>query len=266
MNHRRAFTLIELLVVIAIIAILAAILFPVFAQAKEAAKKTQCLSSIKQLGTSFNIYSSDADDNVIAPSVTVGKPGGGFDFMSWDRIAQPYLKSYDILACPSDSVSPKVKAPWGATVRRSYTMPMNLGYDWTVNGDASKNFGTYGVNYSELQFPAITVQLVERDNCQTADNWDWCSVNEGMQGYWGRVKIRHNKTTPILYADTHSKASTAKNDAVVLKGYRCWEQRNQWSAADFYYSKLNANPNLYGRLPAHDGIDITCPGGTMDVP
>ncbi|MCW5938523.1 MAG: prepilin-type N-terminal cleavage/methylation domain-containing protein [Fimbriimonadaceae bacterium] len=63
MTHRRAFTLIELLVVIAIIAILAAILFPVFAQAKEAAKKTQTLSNFKQTGTSANIYITDTDDN-----------------------------------------------------------------------------------------------------------------------------------------------------------------------------------------------------------
>src|SRR4051812_29791637 len=60
---KRAFTLIELLVVIAIIAILAAILFPVFAQAKQAAKKTQTLSNLKQMGTAVAIYLTDADDN-----------------------------------------------------------------------------------------------------------------------------------------------------------------------------------------------------------
>src|SRR5687767_14851522 len=62
MNSRRAFTLIELLVVIAIIAILAAILFPVFAQAKEAAKKTTSISNHKQYGTAINIYLADYDD------------------------------------------------------------------------------------------------------------------------------------------------------------------------------------------------------------
>ncbi|MEL4411502.1 prepilin-type N-terminal cleavage/methylation domain-containing protein, partial [Shewanella algae] len=59
---KRAFTLIELLVVIAIIAILAAILFPVFAQAKAAAKKSACLSNTKQIGTAFNLYLADYDD------------------------------------------------------------------------------------------------------------------------------------------------------------------------------------------------------------
>src|SRR6201996_5203323 len=62
--HKRAFTLIELLVVIAIIAILAAILFPVFAQAKAAAKKTVDLSNLKQIGTSAFIYSNDFDDQL----------------------------------------------------------------------------------------------------------------------------------------------------------------------------------------------------------
>lgn len=69
-RHARAFTLIELLVVIAIIAILAAILFPVFAQAKEAAKKTTCTSNLKQLGTAFHIYATDYDDKF-------PNPGGG---------------------------------------------------------------------------------------------------------------------------------------------------------------------------------------------
>ena len=72
---RRAFTLIELLVVIAIIAILAAILFPVFAQAKEAAKKTQCVSNQKQLGLAFLQYANDFDD--LFPN-----PGGGTSIAS----------------------------------------------------------------------------------------------------------------------------------------------------------------------------------------
>ena len=117
---KRAFTLIELLVVIAIIAILAAILFPVFAQAKEAAKKTASLSNAKQTGTSMVIYSTDSDDRfpmatlnnngTWLPGYLVPTPGdsllsGGWDTAgaraitanSWANATHPYRKSYDLL-------------------------------------------------------------------------------------------------------------------------------------------------------------------------
>jgi prepilin-type N-terminal cleavage/methylation domain-containing protein len=72
---KKAFTLIELLVVIAIIAILAAILFPVFSQAKEAAKKTASLSNVKQLGTALQLYLGDSDD-VVPPAYYYNAPNG----------------------------------------------------------------------------------------------------------------------------------------------------------------------------------------------
>ncbi len=261
-KSRYAFTLIELLVVIAIIAILAAILFPVFAQAREKARQTSCLSNTKNLGLAFAMYSQDYDGTLIPGNVTVPGPSG-LDRVSWDRLAQPYIKNYNILSCPSDSASPKAMAPWGVAVRRSFSMPMNMGYDWSVNNDASKNYGTYAVPEAALQFPTITVHLVERNNCQRAANWDWCSVTEGMQGSWNRAHYRHSGTTNILYADGHAKAqSGGQAKAAVLPGYQCWPQRDPYSAADFYYSPMNSRPNLYGRLPTHSGIDVTCPGGT----
>lgn len=123
---RRAFTLIELLVVIAIIAILAAILFPVFAQAKEAAKKTQSLSNLKQVATSANIYSVDNDDLLMLGSTPYAPAGRWtWDFFypvpvqayTWSNSVldqqrlgnvanigfnamMPYLKNVQILDCP----------------------------------------------------------------------------------------------------------------------------------------------------------------------
>ncbi len=113
MKQKNAFTLIELLVVIAIIAILAAILFPVFAQAKEAAKKTSCLSNTKQIGLSTLLYIGDSDDNypmsVYDTDSPVGPTGvapirlglGDHAFTVYDAL-QPYMKNSQILICPSN--------------------------------------------------------------------------------------------------------------------------------------------------------------------
>jgi prepilin-type N-terminal cleavage/methylation domain-containing protein len=99
---RRGFTLIELLVVIAIIAILAAILFPVFARAREQARKITCVSNLKQLGTAVIMYAQDYDEYL--PNNWAGKK----DTMLWNDLGgsglmDPYLKNRKIWFCPSDS-------------------------------------------------------------------------------------------------------------------------------------------------------------------
>jgi len=99
---RRAFTLIELLVVIAIIAILAAILFPVFAQAKEAAKDTANLNNTKQIGLALLMYSGDADDQF--PLAQRYEPSNSIQFglSSWQYETQPYIKNWGILLHPKN--------------------------------------------------------------------------------------------------------------------------------------------------------------------
>jgi prepilin-type N-terminal cleavage/methylation domain-containing protein/prepilin-type processing-associated H-X9-DG protein len=101
----RAFTLIELLVVIAIIAILAAILFPVFAQAKASAKNTGCLSNVKQIGTSLQMYTSDYDDRFTfgIPDVWSGAPSWGSASLGWTLTLQPYTKSLPLFRSPLES-------------------------------------------------------------------------------------------------------------------------------------------------------------------
>jgi prepilin-type N-terminal cleavage/methylation domain-containing protein len=109
---KKAFTLIELLVVIAIIAILAAILFPVFGRAKESARKTACISNLKQLGTAFTMYLGDYDDRLPdRRDLKTSLPGGYRPWTTWPPsdpragwagvIMEPYLRNRDIWSCPS---------------------------------------------------------------------------------------------------------------------------------------------------------------------
>ncbi len=109
---KRAFTLIELLVVIAIIAILAAILFPVFTQAKESAKRTECLSNLRQIGVGLEMYLSDYDQRLPdRRDLKQSLPGGWKPWSTWPvsdprsgwaaMLMNPYLNNYEIWTCPS---------------------------------------------------------------------------------------------------------------------------------------------------------------------
>ncbi len=129
--QRRAFTLIELLVVIAIIAILAAILFPVFAQAKLAAKKTQALSNVKQLGLGITMYMGDSDD--LFPLAFQGTNWTGPDL--WEQRIQPYVKNIGIFASPADSFglqTPTVGSWAGVGV--SFAVNSLYGTTWEGSG------------------------------------------------------------------------------------------------------------------------------------
>ncbi len=105
-RERSGFTLIELLVVIAIIAILAAILFPVFAQAREKARTTSCLSNLKQLGTAAMMYTQDYDETLVMSWWGYGPGWSGHTYpgnQRWQDGLMPYNKSKDIYNCPSDA-------------------------------------------------------------------------------------------------------------------------------------------------------------------
>ena len=129
-SRNSAFTLIELLVVIAIIAILEAILFPVFAQAREKARSTACLSNLKQLGTATQMYVQDYDETLFfrasATNPSVSRSGAIVPSAQqppvlWWNAIQPYAKNTQILRCPSDPAPAPSKDITGAlTILRSY--------------------------------------------------------------------------------------------------------------------------------------------------
>jgi len=148
-KHRhQGFTLIELLVVIAIIAILAAILFPVFQKVRENARRASCLSNEKQLGLAFTQYFQDYDEKYPGVNATYYKAGGAFsDYKGgWANMIYPFVKSTGVYACPDDST---------ASPKCSYSM--NYAVWNNDNNDSASN----GLSLSQFSAPASTILLWE---------------------------------------------------------------------------------------------------------
>ena len=139
------FTLIELLVVIAIIAILAAILFPVFARARENARRSSCSSNLKQIGLGMMQYLQDYDE-------TFPVAISGSEDTNWANTIQPYVKSYQILQCPSESNGPELSyGQWGLS-------------DYWVNRYVcgwkyGPNYAEVGIKQAQLNASALVVLL-----------------------------------------------------------------------------------------------------------
>lgn len=159
----RAFTLIELLVVIAIIAILAAILFPVFARAKASAKNTVCLSNARQVAISVTMYSGDNDDTMpIFYAYNSQPPAGQAGHKGVEVLLLPYCKNKDVFRSPVDSGGPYLGSdvPGASTYWAAYGSSYRFTHCLfsTVAGESSQNNNVYTssdvVSAGSIEFPA----------------------------------------------------------------------------------------------------------------
>lgn len=179
-RRNRGFTLIELLVVIAIIAILAAILFPVFARARENARRASCMSNMKQLGLSFMQYTQDYDEQLPINSYPQGANGNSAGAHSWDVCLAPYAgvkvqagSSASIFRCPSDVANDNT---------RSYAVPYYG--DYGPGGAPTMVFGEVGgelvgVKIAIISEPARTLLMVEKSSSPAGS----ATVNNTFAGY-----------------------------------------------------------------------------------
>lgn len=210
---KKAFTLIELLVVIAIIAILAAILFPVFAQAREKARQTSCISNTKQIGTALMMYVQDFDEvlpfNDNGPDWTPGNARSTFD------VLQPYIKNTQIYTCPSaGSDKVRIFMNYDNTNRPFITYAINNLY-W--NNPAQALFEKYiQTSLAGIEDSAGTVFCGDSRPAANQQHWAWqvtgttlnTTVNPPILGYpdyQGQFVARHNGGLNFTFFDGHAK-------------------------------------------------------------
>lgn len=213
-QHRRGFTLIELLVVIAIIAILAAILFPVFAQAREKARATSCMSNLKQSGTAMMMYVQDYDE-YFPINIYLGVSSSGLCTATYFYEIQPYQKNAQMFLCPSDGKkldfrvamaivslpAPCVSSP------PSNVVSYQPNYALIDNGDPNALFP------GETDRPVKALAAVEFP-AETSGISDATATLPGGTAGFGLfdspIQARHNGTVNAAYVDTHAKVVHCK--------------------------------------------------------
>jgi len=284
-NRLRAFTLIELLVVIAIIAILAAILFPVFARARENARRASCMSNLKQLGLGFNMYTQDYDEKT--PSVSKKKLSGNSPFgpnyvylQNWYVLLFPYTKSAQILNCPDraeaapvGTSSPTNPTTWINNFTNSTDNPgtkVGYGYNDGLIGDGG--VGLIGAQIqpdlndpSTIVRPGASIARISSVSQMVAfgDTSDDLSIALDALADTsnpGTSNIRHVQNLNFCYVDGHvkhikmvyGKSASAGGSAVLLPS-------NKADAYNWCYDKNASGTWPSGGYPANlGGTTTTC--------
>jgi prepilin-type N-terminal cleavage/methylation domain-containing protein/prepilin-type processing-associated H-X9-DG protein len=217
------FTLIELLVVIAIIAILAAILFPVFAQAREKARSTSCLSNMKQIGLGYMMYVQDYDERLLPewfyweevagiPAYTENpaSPSGGYCNWGWDAKLQPYVKNRQIFVCPSDGFLSGKKdlfeGPRGKQEDSSYAVNMAIAFyqmDPTIGYEIA-----IGYSLASIAKPASMILIGETKSWHACDG-PWAGgdplIMDDLEDFFITDTLRHTGGSNYTFADGHAK-------------------------------------------------------------
>jgi prepilin-type N-terminal cleavage/methylation domain-containing protein/prepilin-type processing-associated H-X9-DG protein len=233
---KKGFTLIELLVVIAIIAILAAILLPVFAQAREKARQTACLSNSKQVGTAVMMYAQDYDERF--PDVSYAVLPGSINQIGnpkWQDVILPYIKNEQVFTCPSDGHAQRLfrslaSGRTGTSVSASPGGSYSANYFYAFSGLANAPFGS---NLAAIAQPADTVFAAETEPAVNGQLWAPTGALTGPisnnlttirqmllvvnqtppvfgytdgagRHYW--VLARHNEVANVIFCDGHAKA------------------------------------------------------------
>ncbi|NPV49389.1 MAG: DUF1559 domain-containing protein [Armatimonadetes bacterium] len=203
---RHGFTLIELLVVIAIIAILAAMLFPVFAKAREKARQTACLAHLKQIGTAVLMYAQDYDEMYpINYQDAASGPGTAAQIpLTWPNRLMPYIKNSQVYRCPSDGRTPNVDFPGCRPILQSYCWNRRLGMDLPAWGYWDV------VSMAQVAAPAQCAMLWDDSADWLAAGWGGAFNTLDSPDWAGSfdpevLKGRHNDGDNFMFADGHAK-------------------------------------------------------------
>lgn len=250
---RRGFTLIELLVVIAIIAILAAILFPVFGRARENARKTSCLSNMKQMGLGVMQYTQDYDEKYPLSRVGVTLPNGTTTGnYPWHMVVQPYTKSYQLFKCPSNTSNLMMR--WANPTGNNGDDRVGVSYVCNGTGDTGKtaNWGGVqpmntigaggGTSLAAIKSAAQLILIGEHPTRQDPEYWSVDGIDNGV---YDLNFQNHLGMSNFLFADGHAKSMKPVATGTPLN---MWNVNNTTNPNDT--TEGPAGPALMARLNA----------------